>query len=72
MKEIILLIFGSVLTQSVQEIYVEPELRFHKKQIKKEIRLIKKEVRLQKKIKKFQSKLERNNNKSKLITFVIN
>ena len=49
MKEIILLIFGSVLTQSVQEIYVEPELRFHKKQIKKEIRLIKKEVRLQKK-----------------------
>jgi uncharacterized protein YlxW (UPF0749 family) len=58
MKEIVLLIVGSVLTQSVQELSKDPEVRKQEKQIRQEKRKAKKQDRIYKRVLKLQAKLQ--------------
>ncbi len=60
MKEIVLLIVGSVLTQGVQEIAKEPYFSDQQKEIRKEKRKAKKQDRIYRKVLKLQEKLRNN------------
>lgn len=58
MKEIVLLIVGSVLTQGVQEISKESYFSAEQKQIRQEKRKAKKQDRIYKRVLKLQTKLQ--------------
>ena len=59
MKEVILLFMGSVITQSIQHIPNNPDLRKEKREIRKELREDRKAERLEKRLNRIATKLIR-------------